>query len=357
MGKTWPKIYFYIPAKFWLGTLPTTLDESWPGFGIGIYAWTLQTYLQLKAAGVLCELTQTFPTSGIVLAHRNSLQEQRPAGSKVLLICLKAELLPSPYAQLHVVQNPAVAGQAHHYLPHWPQPGLVPRDRDRSDRFESIAFFGHRHNLDPLFASPGWAAALGQLGLTWRPRLSTNHWFSMDGIHPQWHDYSDVDAVVAVRGWGPNRYSNKPATKLYNAWLAGVPAFLGQETAYRAERRSPLDYVEVRSPKDLLWQLQRLKANPGLRRAMVENGYRRSTAIQPAVLTQRWIEFLETVAIPAYHQWCRNPIWRQHSLLGHSYAAAMTARIRQKMATMLAPLSVDASKISGFSIDSTLDFL
>ena len=41
------------------------------------------------------------------------------------------------------------------------------------------------------------------------------------------------------------RWYLKPPSKLFNSWLAGVPAVLGHESAYRAERRSDLDYIEV----------------------------------------------------------------------------------------------------------------
>jgi hypothetical protein len=37
------------------------------------------------------------------------------------------------------------------------------------------------------------------------------------------------------------------AIKLYNCWHAGVPAVLGAESAFRANRRSDLDYLEVQS--------------------------------------------------------------------------------------------------------------
>jgi hypothetical protein len=103
MAGLFPPIYFYIPQPYWQDNFPDRADENWQGFGMGIYAWTLQTYLRLS------ELVLEFPDEGIVLIHRNALisyNDTLKPGRKVLLICLKAELRPYPYAQLHLVQNP-----------------------------------------------------------------------------------------------------------------------------------------------------------------------------------------------------------------------------------------------------------
>ncbi|PSN07429.1 hypothetical protein C7293_30475 [filamentous cyanobacterium CCT1] len=122
--------------------------------------------------------------------------------------------------------------------------------------------------------------------------------------------------MVAVRSfrwqdrWRTRGYSHKPATKLYNGWLAGVPMMLGVESAFRAERQSPLDYWEVATPADLWSTLVRLKQDADLRRAMVDQGQRRSPAVRPESIVQRWLDFLRGVALPAYDRWTTRPLWR-----------------------------------------------
>ncbi|NEP60100.1 MAG: hypothetical protein F6K31_24355 [Symploca sp. SIO2G7] len=214
-----PPIYFYIPPPYWPDTIPASADKAWKGFGIGIYTWTLQTYLRLKADGFPCQLVSELPEEGIVLVHRNSLRvHNRLKPSKnLLLICLKAELNQYPYAQLQVVQNPTESqtGKNCYYIPHWPQPGLIPRNPTRGDRFENIAFFGHQTNLAAELLEPAWEQELQALGLNWCPRLNSNRWDKYEEIDNCWHNYNNIDAIVAVRSFDRQQnYPTKPATKL-----------------------------------------------------------------------------------------------------------------------------------------------
>lgn len=276
-----------------------------------MYAWTLQSYLWLRAYWP-CQLTDRLPDTGIVLVHRNALRAGLiPVSPSRLLVCMQGDLPPYPQAQLQLVQNPTQRG---YFLPHWPQPGLIPRDRNRGDRFENLAFFGHQDNLTGL--GTDWPQRLEKLGLRWQPRVSQNRWDASAGVHPRWHDYSDIDAVVAVRSWRrqdrwrTRSYGHKPATKLYNSWLAGVPAILGAEAAYRAERQSDWDYLEVQNPEDLWTALVRLKQDPDLRQGMVRQGQRRSPAVHPESVVQHWLAFFQQVALPAYDRWASRPLWR-----------------------------------------------
>jgi glycosyltransferase involved in cell wall biosynthesis len=192
---------------------------------------------------------------------------------------------------------------------------LIPRDADRGDRFEDAAYFGWPQNLaDPLHESR-WRARLGELGLRWRivPR-----W--------QWNDYSGVDVVVAIRSFSGHTFGYKPATKLYQAWHAGVPAVLGAESAYIAERRSDLDYLEAPSFDETVAALRRLRDDPSLRRAMIENGRRRAEESSPRCLVERWSTLLNDVAKPAWRRWREQSDSQQRDFLTQRAAALHAAR-------------------------------
>ena len=187
-----PPIYFYLPQENWRNDMPDKPDIYWEEFGRGIYCWTLQTYLYLKADGFPCTLVGTMPDEGIVIAHRDSFPYKLRPTPKVLMVCIKPDRNPHPYAQLQVVQNPQDAKNLRnsYYIPLWRQPGLIPRSSERGDRFENIGYFGINSNLAPELKAASWSKQLEELGLNWQiiPRN-------------RWYDYSNIDAVVAVRNF------------------------------------------------------------------------------------------------------------------------------------------------------------
>lgn len=308
-----PPIYFYIPQNDIPKDLPENADRYWVGFRRGVYCWTLQTYLHLKANHFPCHLTGTIPEEGIVIAHWDSLPQDLKPTDKLLIVCIQADRSRHRYAQIHLVQNPTaldrrirllgdrylLAGK-NYYMPHWSQPGLISRNSQRGDRFENIAFFGLRENLLSELQSEFWQEQIQQLGLNWQVIESFD----------RWHDYSNVDAILAVRSFIHKDYTWKPATKLYNSWHAGVPAILGAESAYQAERKSELDYIEVNSIEEVIAALKSLRDRPELVKNMVENGLIRSQASQSQVITKLWQDLIDTELILAYHHWCNSQFYR-----------------------------------------------
>lgn len=334
---TLPPIYFYLPQPYFPQHLPASAADNWPGFGLGLHAWTLQTYLRLKGEGFPCQLTDCLPSEGIALLHHNALRvHQAPVKPtpKLLLICIKAEGERYPYAQLHVVQNPQEANprNGRHYLPHWPQPGLIPRCRQRGDRFETIAYFGHAANLAPELKSPVWERQLAALGLRWQPIINHNPWDDFQQVDSRWHDCRQIDAIVAVRRFQTQEtWGNKPATKLYNAWLAGVPALLGAESAYRSEGTNQVNYLEVASLADSLAALQQLQNDAPLRHALVKNGALRAQEVLPEKITQKWREFLLGIAVPAFYQWVGLPNYRQRTILEKNFLMFLGEKVKSKL--------------------------
>jgi hypothetical protein len=145
-----------------------------------------------------------------------------------------------------------------------------------------------------------------------------------------WHDYRDVDAVLAVRG--PQRprpvaaksaiyaLERKPATKLYNAWRAGVPAILSPDVAFEDLRRSELDFLEARTIPEIMDGLRRLQADPGLRQAMVGNGRVRGEEFKPEKIAREWIGLLQNEIIPNYLGWTRSGLRRRSFFFCRSLA-------------------------------------
>jgi glycosyltransferase involved in cell wall biosynthesis len=119
----------------------------------------------------------------------------------------------------------------------------------------------------------------------------------------RWHDYSEADCVIAVRGFGSSPYLHKPATKLYNAWLAGVPFLGGSDSAYSSEGSDGVNYLACRTKEDFVQNLKRLKADPGFRQRLVEAGTREAMRHTPEAHTKRWISLLRDVAPERWKSW------------------------------------------------------
>src|ERR1035441_1115704 len=223
--------------------MPMSPDVAWSGFNFGVYTWTVQTALRLGQVGLACKLTSELPEEGIVLAHRECMavdEQHVTPGPKRLLVNLAADLgLYSP-ANLQVVQNPTQARffVNCHWICHWPEPGLIPRDPSKGERFQNVAYVGNEKSLAPELRNQDWSARLADLGFNWIPKTGEFRYddpstYRIGGV---WTDYSDIDVMCAVRCFLPRSaraaFDHKPPTKLVNAWIAGVPAILGHESAF-----------------------------------------------------------------------------------------------------------------------------
>jgi len=116
----------------------------------------------------------------------------------------------------------------------------------------------------------------------------------------RWHEYSNVNVAVAVRSFSVARHLHKPATKLYNAWLAGLPLIGGVDSAFMSEATDGVDYLVARKPDELISHVRLLKAQPELRRALVEAGHKRARAHSREAMRSRWRELCEE-ELPARH--------------------------------------------------------
>ena len=300
-----PDILFYIPEdQLQNRSIPRNIEAFWdhpdPSLKEGKFIWTLQTYLFLRAANFPCRLGSVMEDRGIIVSHRDFLPSRVLPKKNQLLICIKADRDVHPFAQIHIVQNPQDTLDTpafehlwkRHCITHWPQGGLIPRAPARGDAFENVAYFGVRDELAEYLRNPEWENRLHQMGLQWHAVLENE----------KWRDYSFVDAIVAARNPASN-FNHKPPSKLHNAWRTGIPAVLGAESAYRSERRGPLDFIEIDSLETAIGALRQLQSDKNLRIAMAENGRRRAEDITPQRITDQWRSFFDHMAIPAYFDW------------------------------------------------------
>lgn len=305
-----------LPVTFYLAGQPDIgrierldPDSDHDAFRPGELSWVAQTYLRLRNAGYPVALASTAPASGLVVfhaKHKHALARDTAVRRGLVFVAIRADNSSPLLADFEVLQSGRFADNCHRFwIPFWPQPGLLPRDRARGTTLERVAYMGRIENLHADFRGEGWRRELAALGLEWVLReVRFERGASANGAGGEpappidWEDYRTLDAVLAIRPNDPELRFAKPASKLINAWRAGVPALVGPEFASREIRRSEDDYLEVSSMQEALAALVRLRDEPGLYARMVAAGERRAPEFSFATLTARWAEILfETIPL------------------------------------------------------------
>ena len=269
------------------------LEEA--GVTATIQSWIYQTWALLTQAGVSCDLVTAMPLEGIVIFISGFFSRYRQLPKNLFLVDVVADGNPLPSTHFHLVQNKAYARWLPNslFIPHWPQPNLIPRHPHRGRRFEKISFFGCSQNIAPELCSSEWTTQLRrELGLY------------LDHLSPYyWHDYGESDAVIAIRDFSRSRQYHKPATKLYNAWHAGVPFIGGRDSAYAADGRPGVDYLVATSPKKVLEHLRHLKENDAFREHLVEQGHQSASFFTQEATLEYWKKLIQETRPDLALQW------------------------------------------------------
>lgn len=275
----------------------------------GDECWIAQTHARLRDAGVAVQLDNRVPAEGVVVFYAGDKKPVwrgfDPRG-RAMLVAVRSDRHPVGFADVEIVQNASSAdGARTRHVPHWPQAGLLPRDPARGACVRTVLFPGTPQNLHDGFAGDAWQRFVAGRGIEFRC-----HYANACGGPPDWHDYRDVDVMLAIRPAAMGLVPHKPAWKLFNAWLAGVPAILGPEAGYRELRRGPLDYLEAADPAAAMQAVQRLLDEPGLYAAMVDNGRMRGAEFTVEANLARWRALLDMLAAE-----CADPARRPRSRL------------------------------------------
>jgi hypothetical protein len=297
MGADIPRFHFVLDAAATRWPDIGGLDEgdiacAPARFVGGRNSWIAQSFVRLRAAiearGWIATAGAGFPRSAICIAHRDDVNRFASHAHAGFLVVVRADRAPVEACDLAIVQNDLAPERRERYVPLWPQPGLMPRDDGRATRIARIAYHGRTGSLPGWFTDPRLRAALQRRGV------------ELDVRARGWEDYRQVDLVLAARRELRQVLAQKPATKLYNAWLAGVPALASPEPAYARLRRNALDFIEVHGPADVLAAIDSLRAHPRLYEAMVANGRERAAQFTVKAVRSRWMQFLEEDVLPAY---------------------------------------------------------
>jgi hypothetical protein len=330
-------IYFYAP-KGSLEQLKLQNNLRWDQISVArkflsgnFTSWILTTYFQVKKSGLSCELIDYVPEEGILIADRDTLGNKYRYFGKTMLICAQGDREFHPSAYLHIVHNPVRFQDQQnklwnpYYIPHWPQPGLIPRSQERGSTVKNIAFMGSRSNFAHEFKSDQWIKAIEELDCQWYPIFDPS----------KWNDYSSVDIIVAVRSFDGRTYPNKPASKLVNAWKAGVPAILTPESGFVDLRKSELDFLIVNSIEEAISAVAKLKNSPELYTSMVNNGLKRAEEFSDEKITKCWLDFFNDHVFPEYANWIKASEASKILLFIKRYSRLKIDRMKNRLFRMI----------------------
>lgn len=261
----------------------------------GAIAWCYLTFSRLTAAGMPdLALSNRLDRAAINVVHSEHLtQIDDTAGA--FIVSAQADHARRPGAQFHVVQNRNQVKGNTAWIHHWPQPGLIGRSAP-INQVRRVAYVGQTYN--------------GNLALdvaTWQERCRA---LDIEFAAPPsgaWFDLSGYDACVAIRSFDRQPYDNKPASKLINAWLAGVPLIGGYDSAYTQIGTPGEDFLLAESMDQVMNGLAKLDSDPAFRSALVSKGHARAAQFSNAAIAQLWRETLEGPIQQRFARWKSRP--------------------------------------------------
>ena len=315
---------------------PPTVEEVFPRFlGDTTATWLLQTFLQLKRRGLNVHLVDRLVPDRICVSGIWQISRRSLLGRSYNVV-VQADCCRPPVADHVVVQNPTgVLNDRDHLIYHWPQPGLIARNPERSDQIQNVVYRGTMNNLWEPLQKPDFTRRLTELGVQFICD-NNDHQENVDRYR-LWQDYSAADLVLAMRDLTVYDERIKPATKLANAWLAGVPAILGPESAYQDLRTDELDYLEARTCDDVIHAVQRLKENPPLYHAMRERAAQRAPGFSTDAVARLWRDTLAGPVTDGYRKWSQSSSASRllqatirHPLVCLSYRGALKTYVAER---------------------------
>ena len=156
-------------------------------------AWILRTYLALKQKGLNVAISPRL-VPGKICVLVPFMFGMRQLRIDCFLVGCRSDFPRPVMCDVAIVQNLAnVESDRDIFMPHWPQPGLIPRLPERGSRIENMSFKGRSFNLAPAFRSTEFLTELEALGVH----------FEVDDESRDtatgWSDYRTSDLILAVR--------------------------------------------------------------------------------------------------------------------------------------------------------------
>lgn len=215
------------------------------------------------------------------------LKTARTPGVAVLRVDAALFVEVPAYVCLEIMPTKASIDRSRQvWLPMLPQRGMLRRNPDRGDRLETVALKAFSYNV-PTWMDEDFAKRLTRLGF--RLRIDDEH-------SGRWNDFHDVDIVLCTHKTETlEDEKRKPATKLINAWQAGVIPVCGDYVGYHelAIHEQTALFVAGEDAEEYVAVLTRLRDDPQLAEQI--RGMMPTERYSPTAVTQRYWDAFEKV--------------------------------------------------------------
>lgn len=280
-----PKVNFIVPCL--------STGHDWRLYNDGRYCWALLPAEKLIGGGCLPEvkISTDIKPDAINISHARTLAALNAPGFSYIVSC-DADWPRLPWANYSICQNRLnVAGKHSSWMPLFSQQGLILRDIE----LNTVVTVGYFGRIDKKQEFESFGDELARCGLK----------FIIKG-EDTWNDYSDVDVAISLRFLSKRRILRKPATKLVNAWLAGVPFVAMDEPAFSQIGIPGKNYLAAGSPREVIKEVLKLRDDPDLYCRIRDAGQIASEKYTDAAVTRRWIELIEHTLVPEFDKWKAN---------------------------------------------------
>ena len=292
------------------------IEKNFPYWIGGKINWVLRSYFELRKLMENVTIGEDAQPGIINFSHSQNWFGRARVGE--FRVGVRADYFRVYDIDYEVVQNKnqATNRSKRVYLPYWPVPYVVPRDKSRL-RIENIVYSGRlgRRNLGQFEFSP-----------TLQNFLSKNHLNFLKKEPSSWHEHSTTDLMIAIRSLDKNYYNEKPASKLFLSYRTGVPLITGYDSAYSQHGVPGRSFLPVGSENELVCMLDDLINTP-LYQNVVDATYMFNSTYSDSWFQKTWLEAFQVEIMSAFlNKKDHSPIGRMLDQ-GRSYAQILKSKL------------------------------
>ncbi|MEM0951074.1 MAG: hypothetical protein AAGI66_02905 [Cyanobacteria bacterium P01_H01_bin.74] len=295
-----------------LNTLRKMQDSEYASlpalFFQGKYLWALRTYLILRdylpnPADLL--LDDTVCRNAINIAHADTWRsiEKSQIGPETVVVSADADKPKLLWADYNISQAPIFDGPSQFNISHWAQPNVIARNAQRMNVIKKVAYFGELRKGEQSIHT-----------LLEKKLSGLNIAYEVKQDFVSQNDYSDVDIAVALRfNWHLVK-DRKPASKLFNAAIAGIPLIATPERSYLEYREMGLCFLPAYNVTETINIIEHLAQHPDDYESLLQNAQKQSTVFEEKTATAwlnvlRHIRFTENLVPEKRHRVIRRKRW------------------------------------------------